>query len=80
MTRWMMWSATAACLLAAAFFLTWGVQTAWLGSFPDRDHATYSAWALLQFAAALAFAIAPLAIWYLSKRSKRKRSGTASGR
>lgn len=77
MKKWVMWSTTGACLLAAAFFLMWGIQTAWLGSFPDRDHAKYSAWALLQLAAALALAIAPLVIWYFSRR---RRSGEASDR
>jgi hypothetical protein len=36
--------------IGALFFLTWAVQTAWLGSFPGRDVDFYSRWAYVQFA------------------------------
>ena len=65
-----MWLITGGCLLAAAFFLTWAIQTAWVGSFPGRDRAKYSAWALLQIATSLAFAIAPLIIWFFSRKRR----------
>lgn len=44
-------------------FLRWAIQTAWLGSFPDRDKAKYSMWAALQLGAALVFAVIPLVLW-----------------
>jgi hypothetical protein len=36
--------------VGALFFLSWSVQTAWLGSFPGRDVDFYSRWAFVQFA------------------------------
>jgi len=35
--------------IGALLFLGWAVQTAWLGSFPDRDIDLYPRWALIQF-------------------------------
>jgi hypothetical protein len=68
--KWKMWIATFVCLSLFVFFVIWGIQTAWLGSFPDSDHAKYSIWALVQFAAAVVFAVAPVIGWILLKRQE----------
>lgn len=66
--KWMMRLATFVCLGLTVFFAMWGLQTAWLGSFPGINHSKYSTLALVQFAAALVFAVAPVIGWILLKR------------
>lgn len=63
MRQWMLWVLTIALLLVAGVFLIWAVQTAWLGSFPDRDKAKYSTWAALQLGGAVVFALIPVVLW-----------------
>ena len=63
MQKWVLWVLTIALLLIAGVFLMWAIQTAWLGSFPDRNKAKYSRWAALQLGAAVAFAVIPLVLW-----------------
>jgi hypothetical protein len=66
--RWRMGIARAVWVCMSLFFVMWGIQTAWLGSFPGRDHATYSLWALMQFGAAVVIAVVPVIGWILLKR------------
>ena len=35
-------------VLSALVFFWWSIQTAWLGSFPGRDIASYARWAYAQ--------------------------------
>jgi len=68
MRKWMFWVLTILLLIIAAVFLMWAIQTAWLGSFPDRDKAKYSMWAALQLGAAVVFAVSPLVLWIWMRR------------
>ena len=70
MRKWVLWVLTIALLLIAGVCLMWAIQTAWLGSFPDRDKAKYSLWAAMQLGAAVVFAVIPLALWIRRWRSE----------
>ena len=50
------------------YFLTWAVQTAWLGSFPGRDVTLYSWWAYSEFAASIIFLVA--SVWCIVKAAR----------
>ena len=62
MKKWMTWMLTVLLLLAAALFLMWAIQTAWLGSFPGRDISKYTMWAALQLGMAVLYAVALIAL------------------
>ena len=73
MHKWLLWSLTIVLLVVAAIFLIWAIQTAWLGSFPERDKAKYSMWAAWQLGCALVSALMPVGLWVWYW--KRNRSG-----
>lgn len=61
-----------ACLVGAAVMFSWFLQTAWLGSFPDRDKELYARWAYLQLAGSVAFLC--VAVFALFKARKSQKS------
>jgi hypothetical protein len=75
MKIWVRWLLTVFLLAISCVFLMWAVQTAWLGSFPDRDKSKYATWAALQLGGAIVFALIPVGIWishWRKVRSKRQ--------
>jgi hypothetical protein len=63
MKRWSvakLWTAVIATGLLCAFFASWFIQTAWLGSFPGADRDYYGRWSLVQFLTSVAFLVAML--------------------
>jgi uncharacterized membrane protein (DUF485 family) len=63
MNTWLRWLLTVFLLAVCCIFLMWAVQTAWLGSFPDRDKSKYGTWAALQLGGAIVSALILAGIW-----------------
>lgn len=72
MRTWVIWLAVGACMFGSAILAMWGIQTAWVGSFPGRDHAWYSILALIQFALAVVLVVASIGILVLHHRSRTR--------
>jgi hypothetical protein len=65
-------------LLGTGVFFWWFVQTAWLGSFPGRDVATYTTSAYIQLALAVAsLAFSVVAFVKSAKASTRENEANA---
>ena len=79
MPKWLLWILTVVLLLIAGVFFMWAIQTAWLGSFPNKDKAKYSTWATLQLGGAVVFALIPVVLWvrrWWKEESKNKSIAT----
>ena len=55
-------------LVAAFIFFSWAIQTAWLGSFPDRDIQLYSRWAAMQLGGCVLFLVVALIAFVFGRR------------
>ena len=73
MRKLMLWVLTVLMLIAAYVFLTWAMQTAWLGSFPNKDKEKYAVWAAWQLAGAVVSLLIPAVLWFMYWRKKRSR-------
>ena len=71
MSRTSYWLSIVGSLVLAAFFVTWAIQTAWLGSFPGRDVHAYSVRFFWQLGAAFASLLAALVIAFRYRRRRR---------
>jgi hypothetical protein len=71
MKKWVMWVLTTLFLLIAVVLFMWSIQTAWLGSFPEKDKSKYALWAALQLAGALLSVVAPIVMWVRCRRRSR---------
>jgi methionine sulfoxide reductase heme-binding subunit len=71
MRKWMLWVLTVVMLIAAYVFLMWAIQTAWLGSFPNKDKEKYAVWAAWQLAGAVVSLLIPAVLWFVHRRKNR---------
>jgi len=72
MHRAVYWGIIAGCVVVALYFLLWFIQTAWLGSFPDRDKELYGQWAMSQLAVAVLAVIIAVAVGIAGPRTTKK--------
>ena len=71
-SRLLYWSLVVGGVVLAAFFLSWSIQTAWLGSFPGRDVHAYTRHFYWQLGMCLAFLVLAL---FVGVRYRRRKSG-----
>jgi len=65
-------------LIAAFIFLSWAIQTAWLGSFPDRDVQLYSRWAAIQLGGCVFSLVVALIAFVFGRRVSKSTPKTLS--
>jgi hypothetical protein len=73
MKTWLRWLLTIFLLAIFCVFLMWAVQTAWLGSFPDRDKSKYAIWAVCQLGGAIVSIVILAWIWISHWRKIRSK-------
>lgn len=71
MKKYIVFTLTGIAFFLFVLFLAWGIQAAWLGSFPDTNSETYSKRINLRITLSVIFFLLFLLGIYMSIRSRR---------